>query len=189
MRITERQLRHIIREEVNRAIDKDSNPSDDEGTLVTDSAYVRTETSHRRRARALREAQGRGRRGPGTPGWVGGMSASIAGDTDYTDRMDVWLNDDGTVSIEVSESGPVGGMDMRAGVHSMQSPGITVPGDARSVLAAIKRVIDNNKYSFKRHGVPTRNFKWAAVDAGGAPVARYGLSLAAASAALDAAAI
>lgn len=89
------------------------------------------------------------------------MSANIAGDTDYTDRMDVWLNEDGTVSIEVNESGPVGGMDMRAGTQMMQSPGITVPGDAKSVLAAIKRVIDNNKYNFKRYGVPTKNFKWA----------------------------
>jgi hypothetical protein len=177
MRITERQLRQIIREEVGRAVDEDANPSDDEGTLV-DADEIQTEAARGRRARSLREAQGRGRRGPGTPGWIGGMSASIGGDTDYTDRMDIWLNDDGTVSIEVSESGPGGGMDMRMGVQTMQSPGITVPGDAKSVLAGIKSVIDNNKYNFKRYGVPTKNFKWADRQI-------RGLSLRAVSDALD----
>lgn len=95
---------------------------------------------------------------------IGYLHANIAGDYRYTDSMEIRYNpEDDTVTVEVSETGSVGGMDSYAGTTSpaVDFTWTSKPSARASEIARVCRdVLSDTKYNFKRYGKPTKNFNW-----------------------------
>lgn len=94
---------------------------------------------------------------------LGSITATIAGDSRYTDELIVTFNrDTQKVTVKVRETTPSGGMDSiygflyeRCTFHEQCDP------DPKIVLKLIKKVTSNPLWNFKKYGRPTKNFLWA----------------------------
>lgn len=97
---------------------------------------------------------------------IGSLSANIAGDHRYTDRLSV-IDEGDKVRITVSSTGAVGGMDGPGGAYEpFVNFNETCERSPKAVLTLIKKVISNANWNFKRYGKPTRRFWWAHGDNG-----------------------
>jgi hypothetical protein len=101
----------------------------------------------------------------GPEAWTIGLahiSANIAGDYRYTDTMRVeYAPDTDTVIVRASISSPVGGMDSFTRSDSTEKFRKEFPADdLKGIMSAIKDVLTDNSYNFKRYGKPTKNLFW-----------------------------
>lgn len=100
---------------------------------------------------------------------LGYISATIAGDSRYTDVLNVWHDpSNDTVVVTVQSSSPNGGMDGPGGsTMSMKETEVSKPGaKAPEVMKMIKKYLGNETYNFKVYGKPTKNFSWRYGDRG-----------------------
>ena len=93
---------------------------------------------------------------------LGHLKANIDGDARYTDTLSVFYNEQGdVVLLEVTETGAASGMD---GDGSSYAPRVSltdeVQANPKAVMAAIKLMIANPRFNFKRYGKPSKNWKW-----------------------------
>ena len=104
------------------------------------------------------------------PVQIGSLTANIAGDFRYTDYLTVWY--DGStdkVTVTVSSSAPIGGMDGPGGTHSPDEnfrKSTKKAPTARDVMEILKGVIGNDHFNFKRYGKPSKNFRWVGAGQG-----------------------
>ena len=93
---------------------------------------------------------------------LGYLSANIAGDTRYTDTLRIdYAPDTDMVSISVSEGQPVGGMDSFTPSTSREQYRKEFPAsDLKSIMMALKEVLADTMFNFKRYGKPTKNLRW-----------------------------
>lgn len=94
---------------------------------------------------------------------IGSITATIAGDTRYTDELIVTFNrDTQKVTVKVRETTPSGGMDS---IHGFLYERVTFheecDADPKIVIKLIKKVTSNPLWNFKKYGRPTKNFLWA----------------------------
>lgn len=95
---------------------------------------------------------------------IGSLSASIDGDSRYTDTITVYVNADDSVSIEVTESTADGGMDGPGGFAPgrLQSHHYPATTTAKDILKGIKKITSSDVYNFKKYGKPSKRFNWIA---------------------------
>ena len=94
---------------------------------------------------------------------IGSITATIAGDSRYTDTLIVSFNrDTQKVTVKVRETTPAGGMDS---ISRLLYERVTFheecDADPKIVIKLIKRVTSNPLWNFKKYGRPTKNFLWA----------------------------
>jgi len=112
---------------------------------------------------------------------IGQFSACIGLDSRYTDTLEVFYNEDKTVTVSIRSSAPSGGMDSFTNSHVMHTFKETVPAKAADVMKTIRRAINSRHGTIlKRYGKPRKKFWWQ-----GQKGLDFGLSLARAQAALD----
>ncbi len=114
---------------------------------------------------------------------IGNLSANIAGDERYTDRMTVTYDrETRTATVTVNETTAAGGMDGPGGSSSVTGNAFeescACPNGA-ALLALVKKAINVPGFNFKQYGKPTKRFMWR-TDHG----RKYGLSLALVDAAI-----
>jgi len=95
------------------------------------------------------------------PKSVGHLYANIAGDSRYSDTLNIEYNPtDDTVTVSINSGSPSGGMDSFAPTASSKDFTRTVPATAKDVMPVIKRIISNDQWLFKQYGKPTKKFRW-----------------------------
>lgn len=104
-----------------------------------------------------------------SPKQIGTLSAHIGMDHSYSDNLSVYYNPkDDTVTLVVSDTAPVGGMDYDSGgkVNSGETVRKTVKADPKLVMMALKDILMNDQHLFRRYGKPSKNFNWPGVGKG-----------------------
>jgi hypothetical protein len=94
---------------------------------------------------------------------LGYIYANIAGDSRYTDRMEVQLDaDTRLVHVIVSSSSPVGGMDGSGDTTGFEERlhMKAKSSSPKDVLKLVKSIIADERWNFKRYGQPTKRFTW-----------------------------
>lgn len=110
---------------------------------------------------------------------MGGMYANIAGDSRYTDTINIeYLPDTDTVRVTVDVSSAAGGMDGPGGAFTTLDFDEQAPAEPKAAMALLKSALSDDNYNFRRYGKPTKRFRWS----GGAP---DGLSMSSLTAALQ----
>jgi hypothetical protein len=95
---------------------------------------------------------------------LGSISASIAGDHRYTDRLEILINtEEKLVRVTVSGTVASGGIDGPGGANApneharSEHPLSDVAGIARAVSAHLK----SSRFNFHQYGKPTKRFYWS----------------------------
>ena len=116
----------------------------------------------------------------------GRTDACIGGDTRYTDVLTVaYRPHTRSVVIVVTESSPSGGRDSHDGGSTFGGRTVEVKDPTpANVLEATKRLLADERFSFKRYGKPTKRFEWETGEEG-VNGRSHGLSLALCRKALD----
>lgn len=93
---------------------------------------------------------------------LGYLSANIAGDTRYTDTLRIdYAPDTDMVSLSVSEGQPAGGMDsFTPSTSREQYRKEFLSSDLKGIMMALKEVLSDTTFNFKRYGKPTKNLRW-----------------------------
>lgn len=93
---------------------------------------------------------------------IGSITADIAGDSRYTDTLNVdYKPDTDTVLVRVSVGSPLGGMDSFTPSDFREDFRKEIPADdLKGIMSALKYALSDNSYNFKRYGKPTKNFFW-----------------------------
>lgn len=93
---------------------------------------------------------------------LGYLSANIAGDARYTDTLRIdFIPVTDTVSLSVLEGQPVGGMDSFTPSTSREQYRKEFPAsDLKGIMMALKEVLSDTTFNFKRYGKPTKNLRW-----------------------------
>ena len=95
---------------------------------------------------------------------LGYLSANIAGDTRYTDTLQVWHSrSDESVTLTVKSTGASGGMDGNGNTTDMGIKlTVSLPDGVKAgeVATAIKKILADTQWNFKEYGKPTKNFRW-----------------------------
>lgn len=111
---------------------------------------------------------------------IGHISANIAGDARYTDRLT--LTYDPTSRVVTCEVRTTGGMDGPGGADPSRlemSQSTVADPTPKQVMDLVNAALSRNDFSFKRYGTPSKRFTWNTLDGD-----KRGLSLALAKAAL-----
>jgi hypothetical protein len=97
---------------------------------------------------------------------LGYITACIADDRRYSSRIEVALESDGKVSVVLSETSPIGGMDGPGGAHGFrETQRVTVERCPASIVKAVRSVIATEVGdTIKSYGKPTKNFVWVGVN-------------------------
>lgn len=108
---------------------------------------------------------------------IGNLSANIAGDARYADRLCVrYCLVSRTVTVTVHESSAAGGMDGPGGTIVNDMPSFKAVTGARpcakDVMALVKAALNDDRFLFKRYGKAKTRFAWNTLDG-----TSYGLSL------------
>jgi hypothetical protein len=93
---------------------------------------------------------------------LGYLRADIVGDTRYTDTLRIdYASGTDTVSVSVSSGLPVGGMDsFTPSTASEQYRKEFSASDLKGIMMALKEVLSDTTFNFKRYGKPTKNLRW-----------------------------
>jgi hypothetical protein len=94
---------------------------------------------------------------------LGYLSANIAGDVRYTDTLFVdYVPETGSIVVAVFSGSPIGGMDSFAPSRaSEQYRKEFAASDLKGIAAALKEVLGDSAFNFKKYGKPTKNLKWS----------------------------
>ena len=100
---------------------------------------------------------------------IGSISASIGYDKKYTDYLTVVYNpNNDLVTIIVTSSSPVGGMDYDSGGLTFKNEMFrdNTSSSPKDIICLLKKVLSNDEFNFKKYGKPTKNFKWIGLGKG-----------------------
>lgn len=99
---------------------------------------------------------------------LGYISANIAGDYRYTDTLYVdYVPSTDTVVVRVTEGMPTGGMDSFTPSTSNEQYRKELPStDLKGIMMALKEVLTDTRFNFKKYGKPTKNLKWKDLSVG-----------------------
>lgn len=94
---------------------------------------------------------------------LGSISASIAGDQRYTDRLEILVDTtNGLVRVTVSGTVASGGVDGPGGAnapneHARSEHAI---GNVAEIARAVSAHLKSSQFNFHRYGKPTKRFSW-----------------------------
>ncbi len=96
---------------------------------------------------------------------IGSISACIAGDHRYTERLEVFC-DGNTCEVRYQDTGAVGGMDGPGGAYSNPWKVLTVvSADAKSIANAVRNACNEN-HVIREYGKPSKYFYWGTYACG-----------------------
>lgn len=102
---------------------------------------------------------------------IGCINSHIPGDMRYSDRLAVFVRENGDVEIELSETGAAGGMDSFNGstnAHVTFSRRLKhKEATPKAIASALDAAMNTSGCTIKRYGKPTKNFRWSPEGYGG----------------------